>query len=95
MKILKMRGTHHGEGVYPYIFVRNVGVIVRASGTELSIAGETKSHDAVFEKAMKSAEFAKAPAHVLARLKGMQANWDYSYSPEEALQIMFESYGLK
>ena len=95
LKILKMRGTHNGESVYPYIFVRGVGVIVRASGTEVAVAEETKSHAAIFEKALKSAEFAKAPPFVLSKLKAMQASWDYPYSPEEALQIMFETYGLK
>jgi KaiC/GvpD/RAD55 family RecA-like ATPase len=96
MKILKMRGTHHGEGVYPYIFVRGVGVIVRASASEAAAPEEAgKSYDALFDKALKSAEFAKAPPHVIARIQAMKGSWDYSYSPEEALQIMFETYGLK
>ena len=28
LKILKMRGVHHGEGVYPYLFARGVGIVV-------------------------------------------------------------------
>jgi len=95
MKILKMRGTHHGEGVYPYIFVRGVGVIVRASATEAVRLEEGKTYDEVFDRALKSAESSKAPPYVLARIHGMKENWDYAYSPEEALQILYESYRLK
>jgi len=25
----------------------------------------------------------------------MQKSWDYEYSPEEVLQVLFSSYGLK
>jgi len=90
-----MRGTHHGEGVYPYIFVRGVGVIVRASATEAMRLEEGKTYDEVFDRALKSAESSKAPPYVLARIQGMKENWDYAYSPEEALQILYESYRLK
>jgi len=95
MKIVKMRGTHHGEGIYPYIFVRGVGVVVRASALEGQKLEDGKTFGEVMDKAIQTAELGKAPPHVLARLKSMKANWDYPYSPEEALHIMFESYGLK
>jgi len=37
----------------------------------------------------------KAPTRVVERIRRMQKSWDYDYSPEEALQILFNSYGLK
>ena len=46
-------------------------------------------------KPRKTAEAMKAPARVIDRIKKMQKHWDYDYSPEEALQILFSSYGLK
>jgi KaiC/GvpD/RAD55 family RecA-like ATPase len=95
LKIIKMRGTKHGEGVYPYIFARGAGVIVRSSPTETTAAAPGKSFDQVFDEAVKTAEFIKAPPHVIDRLKKMKAAWNYDYSPEEALQVIFDSYGLK
>jgi len=96
LKIIKMRGTHHGEGVYPYIFARGVGVIVRSSPSEAPKgAAPGKSYDQVFDEAIKTAEFIKAPPHVIDRLKNMKQHWNYDYSPEEALQVIFDSYGLK
>ena len=41
------------------------------------------------------AESLKAPPHVLAKLRNLRQGWDYAYSPHEALQIIFETYGLK
>jgi KaiC/GvpD/RAD55 family RecA-like ATPase len=94
LKILKMRGVHHGEGVYPYLFARGVGIVVRTSPVERPEEA-TRSHAKIFEEAIKTAENLKAPARVVDRIRLMQRHWDYDYSPEEALQILFNSYGLK
>jgi circadian clock protein KaiC len=94
MKIVKMRGTHHGEGVYPYLFARGIGIIVRAAPSE-ALKLEAKTFDEMFDEAIRTAETKKAPEIVVAKLKAMKESWDYSYSPEEALQIIFDSYGLK
>ncbi len=94
LKVLKMRGTHHGEGVYPYMFIRGVGIVVRASSAEM-VVEEGKSYDEVFDEALKTAEFIKAPEHVVQKITAMKDHWDYDYSPEEALQIIFDTYGLQ
>ena len=93
LKIIKMRGTHHGEGVYPYIFARGAGAIIRASPVEINV-DDAANFDKVFEEAIKTAEFIKAPDFVMTRLKTMKESWTYNYSPEEALQIVFDSYKL-
>ena len=95
LKVLKVRGAHHGEGVYPYFFSRGVGVIVRAGPSELPPETAVTDHDAVFDRAVKTAESLKAPPYVLAKLQAMRKSWDYPYSPQEALQILFQTYGLK
>src|SRR5437867_1326497 len=94
VKLLKMRGVHHGEGVYPYLFARGVGIVVRSSPTKIP-EEQSRSHVKTFDEAIKTAEAMKAPSRVIERIKRMQKHWDYDYSPEEALQILFSSYGLK
>ena len=94
LKLIKMRGAHHGESVYPYIFARGVGIVVRASATRIP-EEQSRGHTKTFEEAIRTAEALKAPARVVERLRLMQKHWDYDYSPEEALQIIFSSYGLK
>lgn len=94
LKLIKMRGVHHGEGVYPYLFARGVGIVVRASPTSI-LEEQTRSHSKIFDEAIKTAEALKAPPRIVERIRKMQRHWDYDYSPEEALQIVFHSYGLK
>jgi circadian clock protein KaiC len=94
LKVLKMRGTHHGEGVYPYMFIRGMGVVVRASGTEMAYE-EGQDYSAVFDKAISTVESGQAPKQLLGKLKKMKESWDYNYSPEEALHIVFDSCGVK
>src|SRR5207302_685283 len=92
LKLLKMRGVHHGEGVYPYLFARGVGIVVRSSPTHIP-EEQSRSHIKTFDEAIKTAEAMKAPARVIDRIKKMQKHWDYDYSPEEALQILFSGVG--
>ena len=94
IKFLKMRGVHHGESVYPYIFARGVGIVVRASPVRIP-EEQGRSHHKTFDEAIRTAEALNAPPRIVERLRLMQANWDYDYSPEEALQVIFNSYGLK
>jgi KaiC/GvpD/RAD55 family RecA-like ATPase len=95
LKVIKIRGAHHGEGVYPYFFARGAGVIIRASAGEMPAAGGSADHTAMFDRALRTAQERHAPPFVLAKIEGMRKSWDYAYSPQEALQIMFDTYGIK
>ncbi len=94
LRVLKMRNVHHGEGVYPYIFARGVGIVVRAAHVEVPPDRE-RSYTKIFDEALRTAESLKASQTLLRKLKIMRDTWDYDYSPEEALQTIFDSYGLK
>lgn len=87
-----MRATRHGEEVYPYIFVRGVGVVVRT--TPLMSAEDVRKYDDVFDKAIRTAADLGASERMLARLVYVKENWSYPFSPKETLQIFFESQGL-
>lgn len=94
IQILKMRGIGHGEEVYPYIFARGAGVIVRTSPDELSDEDRV-GYDNVFNDAIKTAKSLGAADYLIEQLEYMKSTWSYDYSPEETLQIMFDSLGLK
>ncbi|RLF49604.1 MAG: circadian clock protein KaiC [Thermoplasmata archaeon] len=93
LKIIKMRGTAHGEGVYPYMFIRGAGMVVRTTPMERAVV-EKRKYDEIFDEAIKTAEHLKAPPTMIEKLKIMKENWTYDSSPEEALEIILESYGL-
>jgi hypothetical protein len=92
LEIVKMRATRHGEEVYPYIFVRGVGVVVRT--TPLVSAEDVRKYDDVFDKAIRTAADLGANERILERLVYVKENWSYPFSPKETLQIFFESQGL-
>lgn len=94
IKIVKMRSTQHGEGVYPYLFARGAGVIVRATAVE-GAGAEKANFDARFDKALKILETTGAPAYVKEKIVNLKAGWNYPYGPDEVLQIIFDSYGIK
>ncbi len=94
LKIVKMRGTAHGEDVYPYMFSRGAGVIVRSSPVQIE-KEEKRNYDEIFDEAIRTAQHMKAPDYVLEKLQKMKEGWTYPYSPEEAIQIIFDSYNFK
>ena len=94
IQIVKMRGTSHGEDVYPYIFARGAGVITRTS-PEVRKPEDKKSYVETFDEAIKTAQDLKADEFIITKLTYIRDAWVYDYSPEETLQIIFDTYGLK
>ncbi len=90
-KIIKMRGTNHGEGLYPYVFVRGAGVVVRSTPVEIK-EERLDSYDEEFEDAIETAEAIGIPDIIMERLKNMRQEWNYDYSPKEILEIILSEY---
>jgi len=92
LEIVKMRGTRHGEEVYPYIFSRGVGAIVRS--TPVFNAEKSREHDSVFEDAISAARREQASDTVLNSLEVMKNQWAYDFSPKEALEKLLAQHGI-
>src|SRR5207245_1525843 len=75
--------------------LKELGVVLCRVEEHATPGEQSRSHVKTFDEAIKTAEAMKAPARVIERIKRMSKHWDYDYSPEEALQILFGSYGLK
>jgi circadian clock protein KaiC len=91
LKILKMRGTQHGEELYPYMFVRGAGAVVRTSPVEVAKEDQA-SWDKIFERAIATAKDKHYPPALQRRIESLRGQWTLPYSPEETLHILFESY---
>ncbi len=89
LEIVKMRGTRHGEEVYPYIFARGVGAIVRT--TPIYDVQKARGHEGTFEQAISAAKREDASPVLIASLEKMRDNWAYDYSPREALEKVLKS----
>jgi KaiC/GvpD/RAD55 family RecA-like ATPase len=91
LKILKMRGTQHGEELYPYTFVRGAGAVVRAATTVMA-EEDRASWDRLFERALATAKEKRYPPGLVRRIEKLREHWGHPYSPEETLHILFASY---
>jgi KaiC/GvpD/RAD55 family RecA-like ATPase len=94
LQIIKMRGTKHGEGIYPYLFVRGAGIITRTAPLENEVV-KADNYNKIFDEAIDSAKALKAPEHLIQKIENIKASWAYPYSPKEVLETIFESYDLK
>jgi len=92
LEIVKMRGTRHGEEVYPYIFSRGVGAIVRS--TPVYHVEKARGYDAVFEEAVSAARREQAPDTLLNTLGVMKDHWAYDFSPKEALEKLLAQHNI-
>ncbi len=93
LEIVKMRGTRHGEEVYPYIFARGVGAIVRT--TPIYDVQKARGHGDTFEQAISAAKREGAQPVLIASLEKMRDNWAYDYSPREALEKVLKSHHVQ
>ena len=94
LQIIKMRGTKHGEGVYPYLFVKGAGIITRTAPVATEVV-KADNYNKIFDEALDSAKALNAPEHIIQRIENVKAGWAYPYSPKEVLEIIFDSCNLK
>ncbi len=90
-KIIKLRGTNHSEGLFPYIFARGVGVVVRSTPIEIKDK-EKEQYQQSFEKALENAEAMEVPSSLVDKIKNMKESWNYDYPPDEILDIILTPY---
>ena len=93
LEIVKMRGTRHGEEVYPYIFSRGVGAIVRT--TPVFHKEQVREYNVIFEQAITAARREKAPDILISALGTMKENSAYDFSPQEGLEKILAQYNIK
>ncbi len=92
LEIIKMRATRHGEEVYPYIFVRGLGVVVRT--TPMVSSDDINKYDDVFDRAIRTAYDMGASDTLQQKIRTIKENWSYTFSPKETLQLLFEMHDL-
>lgn len=90
-KIVKMRSTNHGEGLYPYVFVRGAGVVVRSTPVEIK-EEEMEDYDKAFADAIETAKAIDVPDDIMDKLENMREQWNYDYPPDEILEIILTPY---
>ena len=94
LRIVKHRGSHHGEGIYPYYIERGLGIVVEASESEIRQVMPKEEYSKEFKRAIDVIK-KKAPENLkeilINRLKESSVSWVRSESPENTLKLFLES----
>ena len=89
LKIMKHRGSKHGDSLYPYTIETGLGIVIRASEKQIERVKPKNKFDAVFDNAVKKARTMGAIGERLsARIQALQKNWTRDEDPSDVLELV-------
>jgi KaiC/GvpD/RAD55 family RecA-like ATPase len=91
IKIMKHRGSKHGEGIYPFSIETGLGLVLRASTKQLERVTPKTKYDARFKEALKKVRSKGKKGEKLAvRIEFLRNNWVRDEDPLEILELVME-----
>jgi len=89
LRVVKHRGSKHGEGLYPYNIESGLGIVILASEHDIDKVTATNEFDEQFIAAIKQVSNIDIVGEKLAkRLELLRNNWNHSESPEYILDLV-------
>jgi len=89
LKIMKHRGSKHGDSLYPYTIETGLGIVIRASEKQIERVKPKNKFDAVFDNAVKKAKKMGVIGELLsARIQALQKNWTRDEDPSDVLELV-------
>ena len=91
LRIMKHRGSKHGEGLYPYSIENGLGIVLHASEKQIEQVKPKTKFDEEFEEAIKKTKSMGALGEKLsAKIKALQKNWTHDDDPSPILKLILE-----
>ena len=89
LRIMKHRGSKHGDSLYPYTIETGLGIIIRASEKHLERVKPKSKFNAVFDDAIEKAMMMGAIGkHLSAKMGILQKNWTRDEDPSDVLKLV-------
>lgn len=88
IRIVKHRGSNHGQGIYPYSIEKGIGIMVEASSGEIDKLVPSDKFDKIFKKYIGILK--KSNPRLADRLEILAVNWTRDISPEPFLQTILD-----
>ena len=89
LRIMKHRGSKHGDSLYPYTIEMGMGIVIRASDKQLDRVKPKNIFEAVFNDAIEKARNMGVIGKFLsARIGTLQKNWVRDEDPSEVLDLI-------
>ncbi len=90
LRIMKHRGSKHGEGLYPYSIENGLGIVIHASEKQLDRTKPKTEFDDRFVDAIDRTKSMGAAGGILsARIEALRKNWTRDEDPSPILNLVF------
>ncbi len=91
LRIMKHRGSKHGEGLYPYSIENGLGIVLHASEKQIERVKPKTKFDEQFKKAIEKTKSMGALGEKLSvKIRALQKNWTREEDPSRILALVLE-----
>ena len=91
IRIMKHRGSKHGEGIYPYSIETGLGIVLRASKKQIDrVMPKTKFDDRFVQAIEKTRSMGKLGEKLAAKIESVRKNWVHDEDPQQILELVLE-----
>jgi KaiC/GvpD/RAD55 family RecA-like ATPase len=91
IRIMKHRGSKHGEGMYPFSIETGLGLVLRASRKQIERVTPKTKYDDRFKDALKKVRsMGKQGENVKTRIEALRNNWIRDEDPQQILDLVIE-----
>jgi KaiC/GvpD/RAD55 family RecA-like ATPase len=91
LRIMKHRGSKHGDGLYPYSIETGLGILVRPSQHQIERVKPKLEFDDKFKEAIeRSRKMGAIGASLSERLEMLRKNWTRKEDPSEILKMVMK-----
>src|SRR5659263_758112 len=91
IKIMKHRGSKHGEGIYPYSIESGLGIVLRASKKQIDrVMSKTKFDDRFVQAIEKTRTMGKPGEKLAVKIGSLRKNWVLDEDPQQILDLVLE-----
>ncbi len=100
LRIMKNRGSKHGEGLYPYSIENGLGIVIHTSEKQVErIKPKNKFDDKFIEAIEKTRRMGPSGERLSARMESLRKNWTSDEDPSQILKLVMKEetkgYGKK
>ena len=91
LRIMKHRGSKHGDGLYPYSIETGLGILVRPSQHQIERVKPKLEFDEKFKEAIeRSRKMGAIGVSLSERLETLRKNWTRKEDPSEILKMVLK-----
>jgi len=96
LRIMKHRGSKHGDSIYPYTIETGFGIVVQASEKQIDRVKPKNKYDHVFNNAIEKTRTMGAIGEILSKSIGiLQKNWTRDEDPSMLLELVLNEESRK